>query len=151
VQRRRSNEISEDDRDDLARLGLVGGLRGSRGARLACKRDVGRARRRGSGPDENLPLTSCNLLDIDQLLDEFIEFIASNLQLAPERTCGEPALLLEDLAGPLQFGNEAHADRHIVTLFLMAIVVSSNRTRPPHSQERHGDVGWRGVSWHGSR
>jgi hypothetical protein len=53
-------------------------------------------------------LASCHLLDIDKLLDELIQLIAADLELAFERAGGKPTLLLENLAGPLQSGDEAH-------------------------------------------
>ena len=97
-------------RDDLARPGRVGRLRGRSGAWFGPAGDVGRARARRADPDENLPLAARHLLDIDQLLDDLVQLCSADLELALERAGGEPRLLREDLAGALQSSDEAHGE-----------------------------------------
>src|SRR3989442_7404176 len=47
-------------------------------------------------------------LHIDQLLDQLVQLVAAEVELAPQGAHGETALLLEDLAGALELRDEAH-------------------------------------------
>jgi hypothetical protein len=50
-----------------------------------------------------------HLLHVDQILDELIQLVPAELQLAAEGPNGEAALLLQHFARALQLGDEAQA------------------------------------------
>jgi hypothetical protein len=56
-------------------------------------RDFGRSRRRTAGPGERASVSNGHPLDLDQLLDEFLEGLVVEIELAPQAAEADPAFL----------------------------------------------------------
>ena len=74
-------------------------------------RQWGRVRLRRPGKD--VALAHDHPLDIDELLDQLIQLIAVERELAAEGAHRETPLLLEDLAGALQLADGGHP-KHLI-------------------------------------
>ena len=60
---------------------------------------------------ENVTFAHGDSLHFDQFLDQLVQLVAAEIELAAQGAHREPTLLFEDVARTLQSGNEAHTDR----------------------------------------